>query len=157
MEMQKLIDHFKTPLLFTSFGTRDANMKPLYGRAWYARINDEGTELTMHVPEYIASFHLDNLRNNGRIAFTAVEFPEHNAYQVKGAYLGHEVCTEKDYEDIAARMELAGQFFDNFFGPDTGKRMRNVPVRPSLAIRMKVEDVFLQTPGPNAGKNIKSL
>ena len=79
----------------------------------------------------------------------------HETYQLKGRYLDqrpaepsdrpvHEACRRRFV--TAVQNHLRGRFRDD----DLAARIHD----PSVAVRFAVEEIFLQTPGPAAGRRV---
>ena len=132
-------------------GSRDARMVPEGVRAVGARVEAGGRELTVFVPVVTAERTVANARANGRIAvcFAAVD---HRSYQVMGR-----IAAVRDADDIDRcvieryRAALAQHYGEVGMPPCLTLRISHWPAH---ALRLAVEAVFLQTPGPDAGVSL---
>lgn len=97
----------------------------------------------------------ENLADNGRLTLTAEVIGPHETYQFKGTSEGtrpvgaadagvNEACRRRFFD--ALRKYYAGQFRDQDILARVGA--------PAIAVRLRVSEVFIQTPGPAAGKRI---
>ena len=84
------------------------------------------------------------------MAVTLVRPTDHRALQIKGIWLGERRTSDDDrafltrYRDeMLQEMGLVGV---------PRSRWRRLAWWPSVALRMEVRDVFVQTPGPSAGR-----
>jgi len=129
-------------------GTRDARLLPEVVRAFGARVESGGSELTVFVPVATAERTLANARENGRMAvcFSAID---HRSYQVKGRMKAVADADEDDRRSIERyRAALAQVYGSVGMPPRLTYRIRHWPAH---AVRLSVESLFLQTPGPGAG------
>jgi len=131
-------------------GTADARLVPEPARGMGARVEPSGTEVTVFVPKAGMGRTLENLAANGRIAVCFARPLDDLSFQLKGVVTGtYEVTSDADRAVVERyRGRLAEMF--QFVG---------IPARitfaiacwPAVAVRFRVEQVFVQTPGPNAG------
>jgi len=129
-------------------GSRDARLLPEVARAFGARVEAGGRELTVFVPVATAERTLANARENGRLAvcFSAID---HRSYQVKGRMKGVRAADEDDRRSIERyRAALAHIYGTVGMPPRLTYRINHWPAH---AVRLEVETIFLQTPGPGAG------
>lgn len=129
-------------------GTRDGRLVPEATRVLGARIETGGRELTVFLSAATACRTLANVRDNGRMAvcFTSVD---HKSYQVKGRVTDVRDADANDRQVIEHYRAALAQHF-GFVGlpPRLTYRLNHWPAH---AVRVAVESVFLQTPGPGAG------
>jgi Pyridoxamine 5'-phosphate oxidase len=129
-------------------GTRDARLMPEVARVLGARVEPGGRELTIYVPAATGERTLANARENGRLAvcFAAVD---HTSYQLKGRLAEVRPARAAERRTIERyRAALAQHFGSVGLPPRLTHRLSHWPAH---ALRMAVEAVFLQTPGPGAG------
>jgi hypothetical protein len=119
-----------------------------------AILADDRATVTFFVPESRSARLLSDLRDNGRVAF---EFglASHEAYQLKGTYLS---CRPTTAEDVARQEAYrSGLFaaFQSVYPPPLAKAFAlGAAYQPGVAVSFRVEEVFLQTPGPGAGSRL---
>jgi hypothetical protein len=129
-------------------GSRDARLLPEVARAFGARIEAGGRELTVFLPVATAERTLANARENGRLAvcFSAID---HRSYQIKGRLKAVCDAADDDRRSIERyRAALAQVYGSVGMPPRLTYRIRHWPAH---AVRLEVETIFLQTPGPGAG------
>jgi hypothetical protein len=131
-------------------GTRDAQLMPESSRAFGARVEAGGTEVTVYMPEAFSTCSFANLRENGRIAVCFSRPSDHRSFQLKGRVLETRGCTEADHPHLDRYARLAGLTFTAIGIP--ARVLRRLAVLPCRAVRFRVEAVFVQTPGPGAGQ-----
>lgn len=134
-------------------GTRSAELRPAGRRAFGARIDAEQSAATVFVPACGAELVLANLKDNGQVAATFARPLDNRALQLKGRCLNvHETsAAERAFQDryFAAFSEallLLGQ---------QPKLLRRVRYFPSYAVTFRIESMFEQTPGPDAGRGVQ--
>jgi len=129
-------------------GSRDARMLPEVARAFGVRVEPGGRELTVFLPAATAERTLANGRENGRLAlcFAAVD---HRSYQIKGRMKAVRAADEDERRAIERyRAGLAQHYGSVGMPPRLTYRISHWPAH---AVRMEVESIFVQTPGPGAG------
>jgi hypothetical protein len=133
-------------------GTRDARLVPDAVRAVGARVEAGGEELTVFLPAATAAVALANVRDNGRIAVTFARPSDHRSFQLKGRVLRVAEATgaDRDVVDLY-RCGLAKEMAVIGLPPRLTLRLAHWPAH---AVRLRVEGVFAQTPGPGAGAEL---
>ncbi len=98
---------------------------------------------------------IDTLEDNGQFALTAEVIGPHETYQFKGRYVGAQPVDATDrpvWQACQERFVMAVQrlYRDAFSADDLRARCP----APELAVRFRVEEIFVQTPGPAAGHRL---
>jgi hypothetical protein len=104
---------------------------------------------------FTASF-LANVKQCPRIALTVEQIGSHETYQFKGEFAGaapvgppervaFEGCRARFVRDVRA-LDMRHEF-----SPETLERYMG---EPSLAVSLRVHEIFRQTPGPGAGARL---
>lgn len=114
-----------------------------------ARVEPDRRELTVFLPAATADSTLANLRDNGRIAVCFSRAADHRSIQVKGRMLDERAGDEADREVVERYRAAVAQEW-GFVGLPSRITFR-VAAWPSRAVRLSIESVFVQTPGPGAG------
>ncbi|MEZ5990246.1 MAG: pyridoxamine 5'-phosphate oxidase family protein [Planctomycetota bacterium] len=131
-------------------GTRDARLVPDCVRAVGARCDVGSGELRVLVPAATAATSVANLRDNGRVAVCFSRPKDHRTIQVKGRVLAIEDAGPEDRALIDAyRCGLAQELGWVGVPPRITLRIAHWPCH---ALRIGVEALFVQTPGPGAGE-----
>ena len=135
--------------------TRDARLRPETVRilALEARPGEE--EMTVFLPDAVSARMLENLRYNGRIAVVASDPLDNRSVQLKGTMVSCQQAT--DLQRAAAdayRAKMARSLAQ--VGVPQGILFR-AQFWPAHAVRFRVEAIFLQTPGPAAGRPFDTL
>lgn len=135
-------------------GTRDARMLPACMRAFGARVEPGGRELTMFLPDATNARTLANLRDNGRIAVGFSRIEDHRSLQVKGTVRELRPAAPGERELVVRYVAaFAGSLAFVGLPPATSMRMAHWPCQ---AVRLDLESLFEQTPGPAAGAPLRT-
>jgi hypothetical protein len=135
--------------------TRDGNLVPYGHRVSGWQIDADGRTLTAFVPPSSAGQLVESLLDNGRIAVTLEEVGTHETYQIKGQYLSHRPVRPAEIQIAGrARERFAKGLRTYFSDPQAVAALEASIPTPSLAVEIEVHEVFLQTPGPQAGRRI---
>lgn len=129
--------------------TRDADLQPMSVLAFGLRIEGDGREVTVFLPARLSELPLRNLRDNGQMALSVVRPTTVRALQLKGLWLGERRTGEDDRLFLSRYFEALTQELGMVGVPRS--IWRRLLWWPALALRMELRDLFVQTPGPNAG------
>ena len=135
--------------LAITVATRDAQMQPDGSWAWAVRVEEEGFELSVFLYEEAAAAMLRNLTVHPEIAIVLDQPTSHRACQVKGRFVASRPARPQERAEIERqvglfRIDLGG------IGLPEGLTAGWV-LWPATALRVRVTDVFEQTPGPGTG------
>ena len=136
--------------------TVDARGMPDAGRAWSAKVLGGGTRLRISVSDDSETL-IANLAATGRVAVTFTEIEELTSYQVKG-HLTSALGPESS-DDRARREAYITEFAGNVNRVD-GTPLETIDrlmPRAFVVFEMDVDEVFDQTPGPAAGRQLAPL
>jgi hypothetical protein len=133
-------------------GSRNAGLEPNGARAIAVTVEPDGQHLLVFISELAARRVLPDLEANGQAALTFARPTDERACQVKGVFLG---VRKVQREELPHVQQQWSDFLDNleYIGIPRLASRTWVDVA-DLAIRLRVTDVFDQTPGPNAGRII---
>ena len=148
---EKLVDFMNSPVIII-LGTRNNELQPAFNRSVGVNVSEDRETMTVYVYEPFAEVILKNLNENGRIAVIAVTLPSHETYQFKGAFVSSRKTIIKDIEIQENYRKKVLDHFTPLGLPENF--LRNMPYKPGIAVTFRVEDIFVQTPGPGAGKKI---
>jgi hypothetical protein len=84
------------------------------------------------------------------MALTLVRPTDHRAIQLKGTWLGERRTDEADRAHVERQRDALTQELGLVGVPRS--LWRRIVWWPSLALRMEVREVYVQTPGPKAGQ-----
>jgi hypothetical protein len=133
-------------------GTRNGVLQPNGGRALAVTVEDEGRALVVYVARVAAARLLSDLESNGQVAVSFGRPIDDRACQVKGVVVDVREATDADRAEIARQWNGFLSSLEQIGIP------RAVTLGwvtwPALAIRLRANAVFEQTPGPGAGAPI---
>lgn len=132
--------------------SRDANLIAHGTRAYGAFSNQEGTELTFYVHQTAFEKMHTSLMENGQLALAFARPTDYLAIQVKGRYISHKKTDARDDLVIERYLMMFAEIVEKLGGK--GEPYRVLPVKPAIAVTMKIEAVFQQTPGKSTGARI---
>jgi hypothetical protein len=149
---QRLVDHVHGPVLGW-IGTRDARLRPTITWVMGARCAPATDEITLFIPDVEIERTLRNLEHNREVAATFVHPVSHEAYQFKGKFGQTRPTNEEERAIQEIQREKVSALLVNIakFPPELALGFR---IYPSTALTYKVEQVFVQTPGPGAGRGL---
>lgn len=136
-------------------GTRDASLMPHLMISMGAKVSTGRDTLTLFLPEYAAEPCLANLRDNGQIAVTMGDVGTHSCFQFKGDFQAARPSTNAEYAIQDLWWDKVSTVIAALpMGTHLTERMRLVRRRPTVAVDIKVREVFNQTPGPGTGQRL---
>lgn len=139
---------------FMQVGTRDARLRPAHAMVTGAVVHADRETVTLFVPEARSPRILSDLQDNGRVAL-GIALASHEAYQLKGTYLSSRPTGDEDValqETYRTKMLAAVR---QVYPEEIARPLvLGCRYRPGVAVTFRVEEVFLQTPGPGAGNKM---
>jgi hypothetical protein len=131
-------------------GTRDQDLLAESGRAVGIRASAEDRQhVSLFLPQPGGERTLANLRANGRIAIGLSHPPDHRSLQLKGRVVTLTEASEDDLVFVRAYIGELSQVLDVVGLP--ARVVARVNYQPCLRADVRVEEIYLQTPGPDAG------
>jgi Pyridoxamine 5'-phosphate oxidase len=149
-----IVEFLHGPLVF-ALGTRSAKLRPAMARPFGAFADGPRDRISIFLANVQGEPHLANLADNGLVALTAGEARTHRNYQFKGRVVDIHPSTAADavVRDLYLD-KLVAYFEKEYFMPLPENFFRGYVAEPSTTITFRVEKIFNQTPGPNAGTPI---
>jgi hypothetical protein len=139
-------------------GTRDANLAPEVVRGWGVAVADDGSAIEVCIAASTGGRTLENLADNQRVAVTLVTPTTYRSMQVKGRGQGGLTPTAGDLALVEGhRAAFVREVAAVGVPPDLGPRFYQAEMDLSpalLKIRVLIDEVFDQTPGPSAGARL---
>jgi len=141
------------PGLSVIVGTVDAQGMPATCRA-VAVASDDGLEtLTVYVPVATSHTIVQNVATTKRMAVAVTHSRTNTATQLKGTAIETRLAREDEHAHVSGRMEAFADVLESIGVPR--RLSRSVAHWPAFAIRIRIEQIFEQTPGPNAGTPLR--
>lgn len=134
-------------------GTRDKGLVPHVHRVSGWRCSPDRKTITCLIPEAFASDLMSSLEDNGQFALTVCEVPSHETYQFKGDYVSSRPSNEDDVVDFERCRRQFAERVAQLFGFPVEACGAFVP-EPTIALTFQVREIFVQTPGPAAGRRL---
>ena len=141
------------PGLSLLVGTVDVNGMPSTCRGIAAVSDDDLETMTVYVPVATSHETIQNVATTKRLAVAATHPIDNSATQLKGTALDVRLAREDEAAFVRARLEAFADVLDTVGVPR--RLTRSVAHWPAFAISLRVEQMFDQTPGPNAGSRLR--
>lgn len=135
--------------LAITVATRDDALQPDGSWAWAVRVEEAGTHLAVFLYEKAAAAMLRNLTVHPEIAIVLDQPTSHRACQVKGTFLSAEPARTEDRAEVERQVGLFRADLEGIGLP--AAMTAGWAFWPAVALRVRVEHVYEQTPGPGTG------
>jgi hypothetical protein len=150
-ELEALIERCASVMV----GTRDSELVPELVRAWGPRVSEDRQHVSVCVAMAAGAKTIANLRDNGRVAVTFALPANSNAMQVWGRCIGTGRPHRDDLTAVEAHRHAFAEVNKGIGVPlpfITALWQRELAGSPVMVrIRFVAEQIFNQTPGPDAG------
>jgi hypothetical protein len=133
--------------------TRTASLAPHGARVWAVQVEDDSVHVIALVHESEAAALLDDLKSNGRMALGFSRVSDHRACQLKGAFAGSRAGAERDRSWLENQVGAFQRELASVGVPPA--LLAGSRTWPCVALRMRVQELFNQTPGPGAGERLE--
>lgn len=133
-------------------GTRDAARRPEATRGVGFVIAPERTRATVYLAERASARALANLADNGEIAVGISRPMDNLTLQLKGRCVH---VAQGDAVDRSIPERYHAVFMEQLYLVGFPRTLvKRFAVWPAVAVTFDVRDIFVQTPGPEAGKRL---
>ncbi|HET7698258.1 MAG TPA: hypothetical protein VFK57_21260 [Vicinamibacterales bacterium] len=129
--------------------TRNEALQPNGARAVAVRVEPDGEHLIVYVARVAAARILPDLESNGQAAVGFGRPVDDRACQVKGVFVGAREATEEERPQVLAQWDGFLASLEKIGIPRAATR--TWVTWPAVAIRLRANALFDQTPGPGAG------
>ena len=135
--------------IFISLAAGNERLEPAGARGVAAAVEPDGTHLVVFVPTLGAPGILPNMESSGQAAVCFARPPDERACQIKGAFAGSRPARD---DERAMVQQQWNRWLDRLttIGMERAT-FEHWPSWPCVAIRVRVNAIFNQTPGPGAG------
>jgi hypothetical protein len=133
-------------------GTRNERLEPNGARVMALTVEHDRQHVIAYVPSVAAPRVLRDLEANGQGTCTVARPIDERAAQVKGVFVSSWHATDEERPIVHAQWERCLGRLEDIGIPRTAAA--NWSVWPCIAIRLRVNAVFDQTPGPKAGEAV---
>src|SRR4051812_41411625 len=134
--------------------TRNAALDPGGARALAVKVEEDGRHVVVYVAQAAAARILPDLEDNGQAAVSFGRPVDDKACQVKGVVITVREAHDEERPVIAAQWDGFLANLEQIGIPRAATR--GWITWPAVAIRLRVNALFDQTPGPGAGAQITS-
>jgi len=134
-------------------GTRNERLQPEGARALAARVDRDGHHIEVYLASAAAARVGANLQANGHVAVVFGRPTDDRACQLKGVFTGMRAARQDERSLVTAQFDA---FLANLEQIGIPRSMAaQWSTWPADVIRIKTTAVFEQTPGPQAGSQLK--
>ena len=148
--LDKSLTEFLEQGLAIHIGTRNGRMQPNGCRVTAVRVEEQGRHLVVFLPTSASPQVLEDLRSNGQAALSFARPVDDRAVQVKGVFVSERAMDPTEQTFV---MSQWGALFAQLeaIGLSGLANMSTWTMWPCTAVTIRVNAVFSQTPGPEAG------
>ena len=148
--LDRTLTEFLEMGLAIHIGTRNQQMEPNGCRVIAVRVEDQGTHLVAYLPKAATPDVLEDLKSNGQAAISVARPADDRAVQVKGVFVSMRDADESEKDFVMAQWSGIIRQLD-MIGFNATTSLLAWSVWPCVAVKIRVTNVFSQTPGPDAG------
>jgi hypothetical protein len=134
-------------------GTRDAHLEPHGTRVSALRVEEDGVHVVAFLFEGAAEPILRDLEDNGQVALAVSRPTDHRSCQLKGTFVESRPVLPDEREEVERQADRFLRELETIGIPRALTSRWNL--WPCLALRVRVERVYEQTPGPGAGEPMR--
>ena len=151
MLSQQLAD-FLQEGLSTHIASRNERLEPNAARVTALRVDADGLHVVAFVPAVSAVLLMPDLRANGQVSLVCARPPDERGCQVKGVFVDVRDAGEDERALVVAQWE---RFRDKLALIGLPRVATDSwAIWPCVGIRLRVQALFDQTPGPGAGARL---
>ncbi|MDB4987279.1 MAG: hypothetical protein JWN04_2457 [Myxococcaceae bacterium] len=136
-------------------GTCDGSSTPHSLRATGMRIHEDGRHVTVYLPEVTSRNTVTDVAANPRVALLLSQPLTHHSFQLKGAVTRVEPAAEADRALIEDYLAGFARVLEVVGMPTEMVMM--ISHWPSIALEFRIDELYLQTPGPGAGARLSGV
>lgn len=130
-------------------GTRNEKLEPSGARCLALAVEADGAHVVVYMAAVAAARVLPDLASNGQAALSFARPVDERACQVKGVFVDARDASEAERERIASQWAAFGANLAEIGIPPA--RFAAWPTWPCVAVRLRVTELFEQTPRPGTG------
>lgn len=131
----------------------NARLEPNAARVLALKVEPDGKHVIAYVPRVAADAVLSDLEANGQAAIVCARPPDERGCQIKGTFVEARPADEAERPIVIEQWEHFRDRLERIGLPrvatDTWLTW------PAIAIRIRVQSLFDQTPGPGAGAPLR--
>lgn len=135
-------------------GTRDKDLRPTCMRAMGAAVEAGTRVVTLFVPEATGAQSLTDIAESGQVAVTFSRVTDYRSVQLKGRVRETRPLTSAE---SAIQDRYRAAFVEQLYAVGVSRAVtRRIAWAPARAVVFEIDEVYEQTPGPRAGKELAS-
>lgn len=135
-----------------AIASRDADLRPECAHVFGLHVGADRDAVTVYVNGDTSARLVDALRVSGRASVVVSRILDHHTIQMKGRVIE---VRPGSAEDLAIQDRYAIAYAEQLALIGVPRQlMRRVRLRPCLAIAVSIDELFVQTPGPQAGRRM---
>ena len=135
-----------------NIATRDGGLAPHGTRVWAVLVDADHAHVTAYVAKGAAPRLVADLDDNSRVALAFSRPTDHRSCQIKGVCVAKRPARSSEKDAVLGQF---GGFLDQLAAVGIPRVMTAGWWRwPCVALRVRVTDLFHQTPGPGAGEKM---
>jgi hypothetical protein len=131
-------------------GTRNERMEPNGCRVTALRVEDQGTHLIAYLPKAATQAVVQDLQTNGQAAISVARPADDRAVQVKGVFVSLRDAEPSEESFVMAQWDALKKQLD-MIGFNASTSTTSWSIWPCVAVKIRVTNIYSQTPGPDAG------
>jgi len=148
--IDKSLTEFLEMGLAIHLGTRSSRLEPNGCRVTAVRVEDQGRHLIAYVPKSAPPAVLDDLQSNGQAAISVARPSDDRAVQVKGEFVSLRDAETSEESFVLAQWKGFVNQLD-MIGFNASTSTLGWSMWPCVAVKIRVTQIYSQTPGPDAG------
>ena len=148
--LDKSLTEFLESGLAIHIGTRNQRMEPNGCRVTAVRVEDQGSHLIAYLPKAATPAVLEDLQSNGQAAVSVARPADDRAVQIKGVFVSLRDADAGEHDFVMAQWQGIVRQLDRI-GFNASTTTLSWSMWPCVAVKIRVTNVFSQTPGPDAG------
>jgi hypothetical protein len=133
--------------------TVDARGFPSCCRASAITSDDELTSIAVYLPMATSQQTIKDIATTHRMAVAATRLVEHFSVQLKGTANTARLARDDEAALVDERFRAFAEVLHNLGVPR--RLTRSLVLWPAFVVDMRVDEIFEQTPGPNAGARLR--
>jgi hypothetical protein len=153
IQIPGIILEFLNRATVAALGTRDRNLVPHLHRVSGWRIEPDREVMAVSIPGSFTRHLQESLEDNGQVSMTIEEIGPHETYQFKGTFVDLHPCTAADRQIADRIRERFAKVVPAQIGA-TEAACRAFGMDPDVTLRFRVREIYVQTPGPGAGRRL---
>jgi len=147
------VREYLEPRMSITVGTVSSEKMPACCRAIAIKADDALASFTVYVPVATSQETIANVASTRRIAVVCSRPLNHSTIQIKGSVREVRLASEAEHAFVSERLAAFADELGDFGFPR--RNVASLAHWPAFAIEIAAEELYEQTPGPNAGNSLR--